>query len=66
MDWDKVNVGLDQEAFKAAQAAGGDGFSIPIWIIVVVVIVCAVLAFSVVKKSSGGKGEDGGDSGEKK
>jgi len=56
MDWEQANVGLDQEAFKAAQTASESGFSIPIWVIVVAVIVGAVLTFSAAKKS----GDTGG------
>ena len=67
MDWEQANVGLDQEAFKAAQAAGESGFSIPAWIIVVMVIIGAIMALSVAKKSKDGGSESGGsDSGDKK
>ncbi len=69
MDWDRANVGLDQEAFKVAQAAGDTGFSIPWWIILIVIVVGAVMAFTVVKKSKSdgtGEGDTGGDSGSDK
>ena len=39
MDWDKANVGLGQEVFKAVQTAGDASFSIPGWVIVVIVLV---------------------------
>ena len=66
MDWDAVNVGLDQEAFKAAQAAGDTGFSIPWWIIVILVIVGAVIAFGVAKKAKDEGGDkSGGSAGDK-
>ncbi len=59
MDWDSANVGLDQEAFKAAQAAGDTGFSVPWWIILIIVVVGAVMAFTVVKKSKDGGASEG-------
>ena len=61
MDWDTANVGLDQEAFKAAQAAGDTSFHIPFWVWLVVIVVGIVFAFSVVKKSKDGDNGDGGD-----
>ena len=62
MDWNSANVSLDQEALKAAQAAGNQGIHIPVWIIVLFVIVGVVVAFSVVKKAKeGGDGKDSGD-----
>ena len=64
MDWDNLNVALDQDAIKAAQDAGNAGFSIPWWVWAVLVVVAVVLAFSAVKKSKESK--DGGGANNKK
>jgi len=60
MDWDQANVGLDQEAFRAAQAAGDTGFHVPWVIIIVLVLAVGVMGYVMAKKKGGD--DAGGDS----
>ncbi len=59
MNWDNVNVALDQDAIKAAQEAGNASFSIPWWVWAIMVVVAVALAFGVVKKAKESKDEGG-------
>ncbi len=57
MDWDNVNVALDQDAIRAVQEAGNTSFSIPWWVWAIVVAVAVALAFGAVKKAKESKDE---------
>ncbi len=64
MDWNKVNVALDQDAFREAQAAGNSNMHLPLWIIFLIAFIAVgFVAFKVVK-SKGDKNKAG--SGDKK
>ena len=66
MDWNNVNVALDQDALRAAQEAGGHGFSFPWWVWLIIIVVAIALGATAIKKAKGGDTDGKADAGDKK